>query len=994
MASTVAEATPAERFESVKKALIKPGDVQAKKGGQETDARAVSYEHTVIRTPPVSPVSDDDRDKAIPGKRKPGGSSASSARYVYDRSAMSIRPVRAGWDEEGSSGAGTPRENLEQRESWGPMAPVVPRMDRVLQIPSNSASSILSPPQPAVLVRRSEVETKAAAKELDGPPSLSDITPPRRDDASDGSGADREEDLDEVAELQLEINEVDQRLDNEEVYVKVSNGWDRGDLLEHAMGDRADYEERYARIAKQFVSQCLHEKRRRRDRHRAEGLYRAPDKCDFHPYEVDELIFEAAGNRLMDEIREMVIEYFITPFKGRSDPRAYQRGYLETCSKIANDVPAIPANEKNLEALTLILNMALRSVNVLSQVHAIRQVEALSGFERDKVIQCARFVVEHVMMFPEDILLRAEKFAMAVKFADEKDDWKPEAGRHYADASEIFIWDSNDGPPVPHVRYGKAGNRQAKQGFKPGRGVLVALPSTVTFAPKPHSNLVGSTGKDAWVFGGPEKYRSFTKEYTPEQFHTIYKLLVVHLRHDPLAVMNSACTCDAATFFERFREEYPEESGWTETDNIREMFHIMVWGGESKKANRTFVFWEDPDDIAVLGKQSQHRHPLRISVASGHSFDHVPENVCETFLYERDHPDWPLQIIHHTKFESLVGILRDKQLYPGGTKKAHESSGKKRPIFAEGWGDHRDGQGGCAHRPNCTAAVYVKPDALKDECERSRNKVGICRNGAVVISKPVPLSAFLRVEAYSQGEANNLTLWQHPGGILTYFRCPACRDRNHDTWLPRGTDICWKADCQKPLTDKGVAEFVRMYRVSGDQEKMREVFRGNPNAEHTRNLDKTMRRMQERADSVPDPKKKNSVGYKDRPAMLRHYALHAKKKDHTGIRDPKNPDVWLVAPKSRKFHDHSERYKYDEVYARQCHENEAVDKDGKLTHRHRAEDGSVYIVDYEEQEAKRVAALDKDRQAKGKGKGTGKGKQKPVQQPQHNTWNQHQVTWG
>ena len=189
------------------------------------------------------------------------------------------------------------------------------------------------------------------------------------------------------------------------------------------MGDRADYEDRYARIAKQFVSQCLHEKRRRRDQHRAEGLYRAPDKCDFHPYEVDELIFEAAGNRLMDEIREMVIEYFITPFKGRSDPRAYQRGYLETCSKIANDVPAIPANEKNLEALTLILNMALRSVNVLSQVHAIRQVEALSGFERDKVIQCARFVVEHVMMFPEDILLRAEKFAMAVKFADEKDDW-------------------------------------------------------------------------------------------------------------------------------------------------------------------------------------------------------------------------------------------------------------------------------------------------------------------------------------------------------------------------------------------------------------------------------------------------------------------------------------------------------------------------------------------------------------------------------------------
>ena len=141
--------------------------------------------------------------------------------------------------------------------------------------------------------------------------------------------------------------------------------------------------------------------------------------------------------------------------------------------------------------------------------------------------------------------------------------------------------------------------------------------------------------------------------------------------------------------------------------------------------------------------------------------------------------------------------------------------------------------------------------------------------------------------------------------------------------------------------------------------------------------------------------------------MLKHYALHAKKKDHTGIRDPKNPDAWLVKPKSRKFYNHSERYKYDEVYARQCHENEAVDKNGKLTHRHRADDGTVYIVDYEVQEAERVAALEKSRQAKGKGKdkgkGAGKNKNKPAQQPQH-SWdqqaayvhgaaNQHPVTW-
>ena len=79
---------------------------------------------------------------------------------------------------------------------------------------------------------------------------------------------------------------------------------------------------------------------------------------------------------------------------------------METCSKIAEEVPAAPQNEKTLEAVTTILNMAFRSMNVLSQVWAVWQVEALSEFERAKVIQCARFVVEHVAMFPEDIVLR------------------------------------------------------------------------------------------------------------------------------------------------------------------------------------------------------------------------------------------------------------------------------------------------------------------------------------------------------------------------------------------------------------------------------------------------------------------------------------------------------------------------------------------------------------------------------------------------------------
>ena len=140
--------------------------------------------------------------------------------------------------------------------------------------------------------------------------------------------------------------------------------------------------------------------------------------------------------------------------------------------------------------------------------------------------------------------------------------------------------------------------------------------------------------------------------------------------------------------------------------------------------------------------------------------------------------------------------------------------------------------------------------------------------------------------------------------------------------------------------------------------------------------------------------------------MLKHYASHALKKDHIGIQDPKNPEVWLVKPKSRKYHSHSERYEYDKVYARQCRENGAVDKNGKLTHRHQAEDGTFYFVDYEKQEADRIAARNKGKQekGKGKGKGAGKGKRKPAQQPSQHSWdqqaayvhgaaNQYPVTW-
>ena len=63
--------------------------------------------------------------------------------------------------------------------------------------------------------------------------------------------------------------------------------------------------------------------------------------------------------------------------------------------------------------------MAVTSVDVLRRVHAIRHVMRLPEEERAKVVQCSSFVCEHASLFPETCVLRAEKFALTMKFQDE-----------------------------------------------------------------------------------------------------------------------------------------------------------------------------------------------------------------------------------------------------------------------------------------------------------------------------------------------------------------------------------------------------------------------------------------------------------------------------------------------------------------------------------------------------------------------------------------------
>ena len=208
---------------------------------------------------------------------------------------------------------------------------------------------------------------------------------------------------------------------------------------------------------------------------------------------------------MLEEFNKLAFRYLVNPFAGRSDPDAYTRAYMETCQQTAVDIK-VAGNEKLIEALTMLLNMALGLVNVFSRAYALKHVVDAPDRERAKIIQCSRFVVEHASMFPETYVPRSEKFALSVKFQDEieeDDKWQLETGRHYAEAFETLIWDEVDDPPAPYVQYGRGKrafglNKLPKR--QTGGAVLVVEPSAISVTPIPHSNIVALTRDDlgAW----------------------------------------------------------------------------------------------------------------------------------------------------------------------------------------------------------------------------------------------------------------------------------------------------------------------------------------------------------------------------------------------------------------------------------------------------------------------------------------------------------------
>ena len=363
-------------------------------------------------------------------------------------------------------------------------------------------------------------------------------------------------------------------------------------------------------------------------------------------------------------------------------------------------------------------------------------------------------------------------------------------------------------------------------------------------------------------------------------------------------------------------------------------------------------------------------------------------------LYEADDDNWPITLIHHTTPGVLSSIVYNRCLFPGGIKPGNETSGKRRPIFADAGGSSSvelatNKEGSCAHRPGCTVGIFFNLLMLKRECALSLQRVGKCRNGAFVLFKAVPINHFLRVEVYG-GDALPYDIWRHPKVNLQFVACPECAEKGINTLLPTGTDVCWNAQCGYPVSDRGLLQYLRVYGMEEDLTKLSRFYRvygsrlsvnqqANLRAklkdQPTDHAIKFGRASQgskepppEREDVVhsaaPTERHFSELSNREKGAKLIKLARAAVKKDHIGVPDPKDVRKWLIKPGERKYYGHFERFQVDPEYKAQCLRNGCVDKEGRLRQWIQTPNHGGWIEkDYE------AAVREEQEAAKGKGKG-------------------------
>ena len=220
---------------------------------------------------------------------------------------------------------------------------------------------------------------------------------------------------------------------------------------------------------------------------------------------------------------------------------------------------------------------------------------------------------------------------------------------------------------------------------------------------------------------------------------------------------------------------------------------------------------------------------------------------------------------------------------------------------------------------------------------------------------------------------------------LEFKACPECASKGVNTLVPTGTDICWNSHCSYPISDKGLIQYLRIYGMDVDLTKLSRFFRTHGDRlspGQQANLRQKLRHQPtdhairfgravpkgvpsgrgDGAGPAPTEKHFSELTPQEKGAKLIKMAKAACRKDHIGILDPNDISKWLVEPKSRKYHGHTERMNCDPEYKAQCERNGCVGRHGHLAQWVEKANGDWIWKDYELQ-------LEEE-----KLKGSGKGK--------------------
>ena len=137
--------------------------------------------------------------------------------------------------------------------------------------------------------------------------------------------------------------------------------------------------------------------------------------------------------------------------------------------------------------------------------------------------------------------------------------------------------------------------------------------------------------------------------------------------------------------------------------------------------------------------------------------------------------------------------------------------------------------------------------------------------------------------------------------------------------------------------------------------------------------------------AVTDVRQFRWMSHRDKNLKLLELARSALRKPHPGLRDRNDVTKWAIAPGSRKFTGHSERFRDDMEYRQLLVESGCVDSDGKLARWTKDAQGKDCYKDFE-------AVVAQENEG-GASKGEGRGLSSAPSSASSNSWSSSSWNW-